>query len=164
MSDHVIDLHEYLKGKSASGSSSAFSIWGGDGERSRFALPMWRATYLIKGDWGALVWGPEDRPGALRPYFVLDLESDPARTDVESGLAEGLWTGDGPELVETPGDRVVVLLGTEGGRRWFLALRGPMRAGPLEAEVRDDLMFLAGECAGLLFHRDLAAEAEEPTS
>ena len=30
-----------------------------------------------------------------------------------------------------------------------------------EGRVRDDILFLAGECAGLLFFRGFAGEAEE---
>ncbi len=160
MSDHVIDLQEYLKGKKEE-KRGAFAIWGGDGERSRFALPMWRAIYLIRGNWGALMWGRDDHvPRTLQPFFVLDLEAEPARTEADADLAGGLWSGSGPELKESDYGSVVVLLGTAEGRRWFLVLRGDQREGPLETSVRDDLLFLAGECAGLLFHRDLAAQVD----
>ncbi len=160
--DHVIDLREYLKGKKED-RRGTFSIWGGEGERSRFALPMWRAIYLAQGDWGALLWGRDEHvPRKLTPFFVLDLKSDPARTDVDPQLADGLWSGEAPQLLEHPGGTVLVLLGKRNGRRWFLAISGEgVDAGP-EAAIRDDLLFLAGECAGLLFHRDLAGNVESP--
>lgn len=160
MSDHVIDLQEYLRGKRET-RKGAFSIWGGEGERSRFALPMWRAIYLVRGQWGGLVWGEDDHvPRTLRPFFVLDLEQEPARTDVDPTLVDGLWSGEGPSLKETLPGPVSVRLGVREGRRWFLALQGAPRDEALEPHTRDDLLFLAGECAGLLFHRDLADEAE----
>jgi len=159
--DHVIDLQEYLKGKQEE-RKGAFSIWGGDGERSRFALPMWRAIYLAHGGWGALLWGPEDHvPRSLTPYFVLDLQSEPARTSVEPDLVEGLWSGDGPVLIDEPPGPVSILLGTREGRRWFMVISGDPRSERLEPRTRDDLLFLAGECAGLLFHRDLASVDDE---
>lgn len=160
MSDRVIDLREYLKGKKGE-RRGAFSIWGGDGERSRFALPMWRAIYLVGGNWGGLLWGTDDHvPRSLNPFFVLDLEAEPARTETDPADVEGLWGGEGPRLRDTPPAAVSVLLGTREGRRWFLVLSGGLREERLDPAVRDDLLFLAGECAGLLFHRDLADEAD----
>jgi hypothetical protein len=160
MSDHVIDLQEYLKGRKEE-RRGAFSIWGGDGERSRFALPMWRAIYLVRGHWGALLWGRDDHvPRTLQPYFVLDLESEPARTTTDADMVAGLWSGDGPQVRDAPPGSVSILLGSRDGRRWFLVLLGDPREDRLEPRVRDDLLFLAGECAGLLFHQDLAGEAD----
>lgn len=160
--DHVIDLRTYLKGKKED-RRGTFSIWGGEGERSRFALPMWRAIYLARGDWGALLWGRDEHvPRKLTPFFVLDLKSEPARTDVDAELVDGLWTGEAPQLLEDPSGPVLVLLGQRDGRRWFLAIAGADREARLEPHIRDDLLFLAGECAGLLFHRDLAGNADAP--
>lgn len=160
MSDGVIDLQEYLRGKTE-GRRGAFSIWGGEGERSRFALPMWRAIYLVQGHWGALLWGRDDHvPRTLQPYFVLDLEAEPARTAADPVTVDGLWTGEAPTLRDQPPGPVAVLLGSRGGRRWFLVLQGMPREERLASDVRDDLLFLAGECAGLLFHRDLADEVD----
>ena len=39
-----------------------------------------------------------------------------------------------------------------------MVIAGDGRGEGMEASTRDDLLFLAGECAGLLFHRDLADE------
>lgn len=162
--DHVIDLREYLKGKKPD-RRGTFSIWGGEGERSRFALPMWRAIYLARGDWGALLWGRDEHvPRKLTPFFVLDLKSEPARTAVDVALAEGLWSGEAPQLVEHASGPLTVLLGKQEGRRWFLAIAGDDRDPVVAPNVRDDLLFLAGECAGLLFHRDLAGDADQPRS
>jgi hypothetical protein len=156
MSDGVIDLRGYLEGKQED-HRGAFSIWGGEGERSRFALPMWRAIYLAGGDWGALLWGRDEHvPRSLKPFFVLDLASEPARIDVALELADGLWQAESPSLQDRPPGPLSVLLGVEEGRRWFLVISGPPRGGPLDPAARDDVLFLAGECAGLLFHRDLA--------
>ena len=54
--DGVVDIRGYLKSSPEGAGSGAFAVWGGDGERSRFALPVWRAIYLAGGDWGCLLY------------------------------------------------------------------------------------------------------------
>jgi hypothetical protein len=84
--DTVIDLAAYLRRKEAEAedeeSSSTFTLWGGEGERSRFALPLWRAAYLAGGRRSALLWlrkeVPEEEP---EPLIVLDLRAEQARLD-----------------------------------------------------------------------------------
>ncbi len=48
MSDEIIDLTQYLnrESKEEEPARGAFALWGADGERSRFALPLWRTIYL----------------------------------------------------------------------------------------------------------------------
>jgi hypothetical protein len=54
---------------------------------------------------------------------------------------------------------LVVFLGVKAGRAWSLVVDGgERRDGPLSARTREDILFLAGECAGLLFLRDLAGD------
>jgi hypothetical protein len=55
---------------------------------------------------------------------------------------------------------VAIHLGEHKGRRWFLVVdeaTGDKNA--LDGRARDDILFLAGECAGLLFFRGFANEA-----
>ncbi len=53
-------------------------------------------------------------------------------------------------------------LGEQDGRRWYVVVaEATEEVGPLEGLVRDDVLFLAGECAGLLFFRGFAAEATD---
>ena len=53
-------------------------------------------------------------------------------------------------------------LGEQEGRRWYVVVaEATEEVGPLEGRVRDDVLFLAGECAGLLFFRGFAVEATD---
>jgi len=65
-------------------------------------------------------------------------------------------------MVLEGGDTVAVFLGNRKGKNWFLILddRGEAHE-PVTAGTREDLLFLAGECAGLLFFRELAEAGEE---
>ena len=131
--DDIIDLGDYLRRRDVPEPAprTAFSVWGGEDERTRFALPLWRIVHLAGGARGGLVWVPaaDERPSRLRAFGG-------------AGLA--------------------VHLGEQEGRRWYLVVaetgENPVA---IEGRVRDDLLFLAGECAGLLFFRGLAGEASD---
>lgn len=167
--DDIIDLGEYLRRRDEGEKAprTAFSVWGGDGEKSRFALPLWRIVYLAGGSRGGLVWVPaaEDRPARVRPFVVLDLAEDPARTRFSPVLVHGMRDLPAPTLRERGGEGLVVHLGEQEGRRWYLLVEPlgerPAEVPGTEARMRDDILFLAGECAGLLFFRGFAAEAGE---
>lgn len=163
MSNRVIDLGEYLRRRDAGDekeTASTFALWGADGERSRFALPLWRAIFLAGAERGGILWS--DAAGmALHPLVVLDLARDPARTDFDPRMAAGLAGSEAPEMSEQDADsHMAVFLGERERRRWFLIVDGgEARGEPLSAGDREDILFLAGECAGLLFLRDFADEA-----
>jgi hypothetical protein len=168
--DDVIDLASY-RGQAfprtgREGSPSRFAVWGAEGKRSRFALPVWRAIHLVSGGRGGLVWTPQGRGSAgdaavPEPLFVLDLASEPARTEFTPPSLEGLDATEPPTLLEQEGS-VVVYLGNRDDRNWFLILDGRSQSEPLDSDAKEDLMFLAGECAGLLFFRQLADVEEDP--
>ena len=162
--DDIIDLGEYLRRREVAEKPprTAFAVWGGEGERTRFALPLWRIVYLAGGSRGGLVWvsSAEDRPARLRPFVVLDLGEDPARTRFPPALIHGIDTAEAPVLREHGEEGLAVHLGEQEGRRWYLVVADTVeRPGGLEGRARDDLLFLAGECAGLLFFRGFASEA-----
>ena len=164
--DDIIDLGEYLRRREVAEKAprTAFAVWGGEGERTRFALPLWRVVYLAGGSRGGLVWVPtaEERPGPLRPFVVLDLAEDPARTRFASSLIQGMDTSVAPVLREDGDEGLAVHLGEQDGRRWYLVVADTAsRTGAVEGRARDDLLFLAGECAGLLFFRGFAGEAHD---
>ena len=166
MDDHVIDLSDYLQRRPGSrpGEKSSFAVWGGEGERSRFALPLWRAIYLVEGDRGGLVRARKGAspPEELTPFFVLDLASDPPRREFLPGAVEGVWGREAPAVADQDPGGVAVLLGEEEAWLWFLVVDdGKDTREPLDGEIRDDLLFLAGECAGLLFHRELSGREGE---
>jgi len=154
----IIDLQDYRRRKPEERRSS-FAVWGGEGERSRLALPLWRAIYLVGGERGALVWLESNDAGEGPPhsFFVLDLASESPRIEFPDPLPGGLSStkGDAPLLVDQ-GPALAVYLGSDEGKRWFLLVdRGEIPREPLETAARDDLLFLAGECAGLVIQRRL---------
>ncbi len=161
MSDDIIDLGEYLRKRDGEDEpASTFALWGAEGERSRFALPLWRCIYIAGGERGGVVWqvDPATEP---RPFIVLDLAKDPARTDFAAGAVAGFEREESPALHEARQDWLTIFLGTHNAKRWFLVIQG--RAGCMErlkARDREDMLFLAGECAGLLFLRDFADQTE----
>jgi hypothetical protein len=163
--DDIIDLGAYLRRREEAEKSprTVFAVWGGEGERARFALPLWRIVYLAGGSRGAILWVPagDDRPARLNPFIVLDLAHDPARTGFDAVLVHGLDGSAAPTLRDRPGEGVAVHLGEHEGRRWYLVVDETSEEGRPGAEgrVRDDILFLAGECAGLLFFRGFASEA-----
>ena len=85
MSDEIIDLTQYLnrESKDEELSRGAFALWGADGERSRFALPLWRTIYLAQGERGSIVWRDSSGDDAPQAFVVLDLGQDPARLEVD---------------------------------------------------------------------------------
>lgn len=156
MDDRIIDLTTYGDGRTEE--KGAFALWGGEGERSRFALPVWRSIFILDGRRGGLVWSDAEG-GSVRAFFVLDLEEDPARLDFGELRVETMSGEEPPAVRLTEGVGLVLLRRTEG-RVWWLVVTGTdVGASPLGAGDREDLLFLAGECAGLLTRRGLAGEA-----
>lgn len=160
MSDGIIDLTQYLEREDPADERRAtFALWGADDERSRFALPLWRAIYLAQGDRGGILWEEEGDRGVLRPFVVLDLGREPARTDFSYDMAAPV-SGDAPAVHDGGGSGLGVYLGRRDGRLWHLLVgECPDRSEAVPPTEREDILFLAGECAGLLFLRDFADEA-----
>ena len=162
MSDEIIDLTQYRnrESKEEEPSRGAFALWGADGERSRFALPLWRTIYLAQGDRGAIVWRDTTADDAPHAFLVLDLGQDPARLEVDRDAVPVSEDGEPPALHDYGPEGVTIFLGERDNRMWHLVVDGGgKRDGELSAKSREDILFLAGECAGLLFLRDFAGEA-----
>ena len=163
MSDEIIDLTQYLDRESPKGESTrgAFALWGADGERSRFALPLWRTIYLAQGERGMIVWRDTSAEDVPHAFLVLDLGEDPARVEVDREAVPLTEDGEPPALHDHGAQGVTIFLGSRGTRIWHLVVDGgDKRLGDLTAKTREDILFLAGECAGLLFLRDFADEVE----
>ncbi len=159
MSDGIIDLGEYLRRREGEEDerASTFALWGADGERSRFALPLWRSIYLAGGERGGIVW-QIDPAADPRPFVVLDLAHEPARTTFPGEAVAGLQGAEAPAFLEAARGSLAIHLGERNGKKWFLVIQGsPERMKGLSPGDREDVLFLAGECAGLLFLRDFAA-------
>jgi len=166
VADDIIDLTRYLDGGPHSPpeeeeSRGFFSIWGGEGERSRFALPLWRSAYLVGGKRGAIIRIDSTRSESPRPLFVLDLGAEPARIDFgHFEPPEAARLSDAP-LVQEEREHVLVYLGTEEDESWFILLDGrDPDADAVKGKTREDLLFLAGECAGLIFYQKLAEDPD----
>lgn len=163
--DRVIDIREYFAGATEVRSPGAFSVLGGGGERSRFAMPVWRSIYLIGGDWGGIVTlakGGGDRQA--EPFFALDLRQDPARTEIPTHSLSLLQGKSVPAMATTREGGFVVSLGEDEEFRWFLQVLGGRPAEPQDRKDREALLFLAGECSGLLFFRKLTTPLPSTSS
>lgn len=155
----VIDIRKYLNAAPGSGNRS-FSVWGGEGERARFALPVWRSVFLVGGERGGIYFQKVDGGEDCIPFFVLDLGEDVPRTSFTPPPHTSLTPDQAPTLLVKAEGEVVVFLGMEGDRRWFLEVVGGTSDEGVSGKKREELLFLAGECAGLLFFREFADGAE----
>lgn len=163
--DGVIDIRQYLAQTGNAPFSRVFSVWGGEGNNSRFALPVWRCITLLEGDWGGIVSLPKlDPEGTARPFFVLDLLQEPARTQVPTEPLRALEGGDVPSLAVEGGDGLALLLGVDAEQSWFLRVAGGKSDTEPDGKARETLLFLAGECSGLLFLRELATPLPSSSS
>ena len=154
--DHVIDIRRYLGQSPGKQDDGAFSVWGGGDERSRFALPLWRAIYLVGGNWGGIVSLSKVEEEEAQPLFILDLRQDPARTYCPPASLHLLRGEHVPALTSTADQELTVLLGEDDERWWFLQVLGRTSTALPEGKTKENLLFLAGECAGLLFFRELS--------
>ncbi len=147
----------------------AASLYGADRGRSELLQHIVKVAALLGADRVATVWIDEFGPGLVHPHVVLDLLSDrPRRAFVAEPLRRA-WEGGVPGVSETqpglaprgdgPAWTVAVALGSDGTRSWFLVADAVSPWGGMSPEVRDRLMFLAGECSAVVLHRDLDAMA-----
>lgn len=163
--DRVIDIREYFTETPEVRSPGAFSVLGGGGERSRFAMPVWRSIYLVGGDWGGIVTLAKDgEDQKAEPFFALDLKQDPARTEIPLRSLNRLRGKSVPGMVTTPEGGFAISLGEDEEYRWFLQVLGGRRTEPQDGKEREALLFLAGECSGLLFYRKLATPLPSASS
>jgi hypothetical protein len=67
-----------------------------------------------------------------------------------------------PAVEEGRGGTVTVALGENDAGAWYLVVDGIPEDRRLAGRDREDLLFLAGECAGLLFLQSLAPGTDGP--
>lgn len=164
MADEIIDLSRYLERDAPKAPAPAtMALWGADGERSRFALPLWRVAHLSQATRGMILWRQASGDPTPHPFVVVDLAADPARLELEGLGLEHCRQTESATLHDLGSDGLVVCLGARDERIWCMLVDGGnARDAPLEPHKREDVLFLAGECAGLLFLRDFADAAEIP--
>lgn len=164
MSDKIIDITRYLdRDAGRTGTPATMALWGADGDRSRFALPLWRIVHLAEAERGVIFWKNVTGDPTPHPFVVIDLARDPARLVVEGARLPSCGEVPSATLHDLGPAGLAVCLGARDGRSWSLvADGGRARQAPLDARRREDVLFLAGECAGLLFLRDFADQVDDP--
>jgi hypothetical protein len=117
---------------------------------------------LTGADRAATVWVDEYGTELVHPHVLLDqLQDRPRRGFSVEPLREAWHLGVPSAHDRPPQPRAAipttfaVALGSDGARAWFLVAESVAPRPALDADVRDRVMFLAGECAGILLHRDL---------
>ena len=163
MADQIIDLTRYLdRDAEEEILPGTIALWGADGERSRFALPLWRVVHLAGAERGVILWRRTTGDRTPHPFVVIDLGRDPARIHLDGAWVARCEAQESATLHDLGADGILVYLGMRGERMWcLLAEGGDRRQGPLEPKRREDVLFMAGECAGLLFLRDFADTVED---
>ncbi|MFH1763208.1 MAG: tetratricopeptide repeat protein [Gemmatimonadota bacterium] len=148
----------------------ALALSGHDTGRAKILRDLWHAVSLAGADRGAVVWLDEYGPGLAHPHILLDLAADrprrffspvPLRTAWDSGVpglldlpqTEGRWERMGGGIASA----CAVALGSDGPRSWFLVVDSLTPRRALSKKVVGELMFVAGEVASVVLHRDLDA-------
>jgi tetratricopeptide (TPR) repeat protein len=121
-----------------------------------------------------VVWLDEYGPRLVHPHSLLDLASDRPRRLFSSSLLQMAWDDGVPGLLDLTesfdgagrdGDGVkstcVVSLGSDGPRSWFLVVDSLTPRPALNRQVTEELMFLSGEMASIVFHRDFSPRGED---
>jgi tetratricopeptide (TPR) repeat protein len=147
----------------------AASLYRADASRSELLGHLARVATLLGADRAATVWIDEYGPGMVHPHVVLDLLSDRPRRCFSADPLRKAWEGGVPGVFESHGTgwvrgegsawTVAVALGSDGTRSWFLIADAVSPGRSMSRGARDQLVFLAGECSGVVLHRDLDAMA-----
>ena len=143
--DDVIDLSRYRR-RQADRKDAGLSLLGAEGVYRHFALPLWRMASVAGATWAGLVRRLEEGPAET--LVAVDLRPGGARREPEGGLTEAPLQPP-PHIVEDPDGRRTLAVSVDGRGQWYVVL-GEGTPSSLGARAREDLLFLAGECAGLL--------------
>ena len=153
----------------------ALALHRTDSERLQVVEHLSGVTSLLGCDRAAIVWLDEYGPGLVHVHAVLDLVSDAPRRSFSVESLQLAWNDGVPgkldlfdlgqpstiPLHDAAGSLCAVALGSDGARAWFLVTDGLRARLPLDGQTSGHLMFLAGECAGVLLHRDLRSHGRE---
>lgn len=163
----IVHLESYRSRKD-SRLRRTLALHGHDAEKSLILNEIWRALLLAGGDRGAIVWLDEYGSNLPHAFAVLDLASDRPRRLFSQIPLTSAWEMGVPGLLDLPdaeqelgsdvgGIRSVcaIALGSDGPRSWFLVVDSLTPRPSLSPFQAAELMFLAGQCASVLLHRDL---------
>lgn len=173
MSTHsVLRLDDY-RGRREQRLKQTLALYSADRSRSALLRHLWRSLSLVGGERAAALWIDEYGPGLVHTYALLDLGSDTPRRSFPVDILRMTWNAGVPGILDLADiDRgtvpahdsarsaCVVSLGSDGMRAWFLVVDATSPRPALRAEAVERLMFLAGQCSGILLHRDLDASSD----
>ncbi|MFQ5536059.1 MAG: tetratricopeptide repeat protein [Gemmatimonadota bacterium] len=164
---NVVRLDDY-RDRRCQRSRLAQCLQGAVREKRSLIQALAAVTEVMGADRAALVWIDEYGPGLVHPHVVLDLISDRPRRAFPVEVFRKAWEAGVPGLYETgtaawgrlrgpdaPGWGMAVALGSDGTRAWFMVADAVGSRPSLTPEQRGQVMFLAGECTGIVLHRDL---------
>ncbi|HZD05633.1 MAG TPA: hypothetical protein VE173_11955, partial [Longimicrobiales bacterium] len=162
----VLRLEEY-RGRREQRLHRTLALNRGDPIRSLVLERLREIVRVVPADRAAVVWVDEYAEMAAQPYAVLDVAATPPRRGVGIEALIRSWELGVPALVpvevessERAGRSWVVSLGSDGLRLWFIFVESRRSASPMVGSRREAIMFLAGECAAVLLHRDLDAASD----
>jgi len=168
----VLHLEDY-RGKRAHRLRIADRLYGADPKRLAIFRHLSQVAELCDADRAATVWVDEYGPGSVHPHVILDQLSDRPRRFFSVEPLRRAWELGVPGAIDALADPTssipttfAISLGSDGMRAWFLVAESPAGRPLLDAATRDRLMFLAGECAAVVLHRDLDAllpAADQPS-
>jgi tetratricopeptide (TPR) repeat protein len=159
----VLRLEDY-RGKRAHRLRLADGLYSADPRRLAIFRHLGEVAALCDADRAATVWVDEYGPGSVHPHVVLDQTSDRPRRFFSVEPLRRAWELGVPGAIDALADPAssipttfAISLGSDGMRAWFLVAESTAGRPLLDAATRDRLMFLAGECAAVLLHRDMDA-------
>jgi tetratricopeptide (TPR) repeat protein len=147
----------------------ATALYGADPERSTVASILEKVLLLVDGDRASAVWVDEYGPGVVHVHCVLDLLHTPPRRGFDPAHLQAAWEEGVPgfrdwadlsaspvvPILEGVRSTAAVAMGSDGSRSWYVVVDSVRPRAALPASQVSQLMFLAGECASILLHRDL---------
>lgn len=158
---NVLRLEDY-RGKRSQRLQLADTLYGADPHRLAIFRYLAEISDLCEADRVATVWVDEYGQGAVHPHVVLDHLMDRPRRYFSTEPLRRAWELGVPGAIDAlaePASSVpatfAISLGSDGMRAWFLVAESAAGRPLLQSSVRDRLMFLAGECASVLLHREL---------
>ena len=157
----VLRLEDY-RGKRAQRLCLADRMYSADPKRLAVFRHLSEVADLCDADRAATVWVDEYGPGSVHAHVVLDHLVDRPRRFFSAEPLRRAWELGVPGPVDVPADprsstptTFAISLGSDGMRAWFLVAESTAGRPLLQATVRDRVMFLAGECAAVILHREL---------
>lgn len=150
----------------------------GDPGRSSLLDHLATAIERTEADRAAVVWLDEYDPGLVHVHCLLDLATVVPRREFPVQACYSAWHEGVPSFIDMPqvgrsreasaagGARSTcwISMGSDGTKAWFLTVDSVTPRAELATEVAEELMFLAGEAAAVVLHRDLDHQPLEVAS